>query len=426
MSSRSATRRASPASIAEQQPFLLSGRVVGLVVAVRAGAHEQADDVVPLLASAARPTPSCPPRRSSPAPPAPSLDLQFQYRGGIQAVAVRGYNTDCLARFRHVRRVARLPPLLEPHRADAAGAGATRRGAAAGVVQARVPQPERQHEGPHRAVHSGEGVAAGAAEVRRPRRRSVQRQHEHRAWRWRAPDGSAVPRGDARGRQQRARVHHPRLRRRCEVDADGSSAFAARSPRSNGWERTGRVPAATVRQPRTTRRPTGSAPPARCSTRSPAGGSMRSRRASAPAARWSGCSRGCARAAARVVPVLARPVNLDAHAGSGVLQLLAAHIPGVADSLSEIFRPERVPGLITVEVRDEDALATTRELIRLGFPVGPSSGLNYRAAVEARAARRPRGASGHRLPRPHGEVLHDRTVPPVSLIAYGSMLSLGL
>jgi cysteine synthase A len=33
-------------------------------------------------------------------------------------------------------------------------------------------------------------------------------------------------------------------------------------------------------------------------------------------------------------------------------------------------------------VRDEDALATTRELIRLGFPVGPSSGLNYCAARE--------------------------------------------
>jgi cysteine synthase A len=33
-------------------------------------------------------------------------------------------------------------------------------------------------------------------------------------------------------------------------------------------------------------------------------------------------------------------------------------------------------------VRDEEALATTRALIRLGFPVGPSSGLNYRAALE--------------------------------------------
>src|SRR5207248_7510819 len=61
----------------------------------------------------------------------------------------------------------------------------------------------------------------------------------------------------------------------------------------------------------------------------------------------------------------------------------SGRIPGVADALSEIFRPERLPGLVTVEVRDEDALATTRELIRLGFPVGPSSGLNYRSAVAA-------------------------------------------
>jgi len=83
-----------------------------------------------------------------------------------------------------------------------------------------------------------------------------------------------------------------------------------------------------------------------------------------------------------VVPVLARPVNLvrthDAESCS-----FSNCIPGVADAISEIFRPERVPGLMTVEVRDEDALATTRELIRLGFPVGPSTGLNYRAAVEA-------------------------------------------
>jgi cysteine synthase A len=83
-----------------------------------------------------------------------------------------------------------------------------------------------------------------------------------------------------------------------------------------------------------------------------------------------------------VVPVLARPVNLvrtpDAECCS-----FSGRIPGVADALSSIFAPERVPGLVTVEVRDEDALATTRELIRLGFPVGPSSGLNYRAAVEA-------------------------------------------
>lgn len=83
------------------------------------------------------------------------------------------------------------------------------------------------------------------------------------------------------------------------------------------------------------------------------------------------------------VPVLARPVNL-VRTPEVECCSFSARIPGVADSLSEIFRPDRLPGLLTVEVRDEDALATTRELIRLGFPVGPSSGLNYRAAAEAR------------------------------------------
>jgi cysteine synthase len=46
-----------------------------------------------------------------------------------------------------------------------------------------------------------------------------------------------------------------------------------------------------------------------------------------------------------------------------------------------LFREDKLPGLMTIEVNDEDALATTRQLIRLGFPVGPSSGLNYRAAL---------------------------------------------
>lgn len=84
----------------------------------------------------------------------------------------------------------------------------------------------------------------------------------------------------------------------------------------------------------------------------------------------------------RVVPVLARPVNLISTPEVECCSF-SARIPGVADAISEIFRPERVPGLMTIEVRDEEAIATTRELIRLGFPVGPSSGLNYVAACEA-------------------------------------------
>jgi cysteine synthase len=91
------------------------------------------------------------------------------------------------------------------------------------------------------------------------------------------------------------------------------------------------------------------------------------------------CESGCP-----VVPVLAKPVNLSRTPDAECCSF-SGRIPGVADALSSIFAPERVPGLVTIEVRDEDALATTRELIRLGFPVGPSSGLNFRAAVEAHA-----------------------------------------
>jgi len=53
----------------------------------------------------------------------------------------------------------------------------------------------------------------------------------------------------------------------------------------------------------------------------------------------------------------------------------------VVDRISKIFREDRLPGLETVEVEDEEALAVARELLRRGFPVGPSSGLNYCAAA---------------------------------------------
>jgi cysteine synthase A len=52
------------------------------------------------------------------------------------------------------------------------------------------------------------------------------------------------------------------------------------------------------------------------------------------------------------------------------------------DNQSEILKPEELKGLITIEVEEEEALATTRALIKKGFAVGPSSGLNYAAALE--------------------------------------------
>ena len=41
-----------------------------------------------------------------------------------------------------------------------------------------------------------------------------------------------------------------------------------------------------------------------------------------------------------------------------------------------------MPGLVEIDIDDELALHTTRGLIAKGFPVGPSSGLNYAAALE--------------------------------------------
>jgi cysteine synthase A len=61
----------------------------------------------------------------------------------------------------------------------------------------------------------------------------------------------------------------------------------------------------------------------------------------------------------------------------------SARIPGVLDGMSHLYRAEDFPGLEVIEVSDEDAMRVTRELIRMGHPVGPSSGLNVAAAIEA-------------------------------------------
>jgi cysteine synthase A len=89
-------------------------------------------------------------------------------------------------------------------------------------------------------------------------------------------------------------------------------------------------------------------------------------------------------------PFAARPVS---RAGEPAARVGCFHdaehcsysscIPGVMDNMSKIYRPEELPGLVEVEVDDRLAVDMTRALIGRGFPVGPSSGLNYAAAVEA-------------------------------------------
>ena len=65
----------------------------------------------------------------------------------------------------------------------------------------------------------------------------------------------------------------------------------------------------------------------------------------------------------------------------------SADVPGVVDGVSQLYhewsRGEGAARLKQIEVGDCDCLELTRRLWRLGFPVGPSSGLNFGAALEA-------------------------------------------
>lgn len=83
-----------------------------------------------------------------------------------------------------------------------------------------------------------------------------------------------------------------------------------------------------------------------------------------------------------VTPFVARPT-----VGSEPRELeccsFSSKVPGVVDGISKLFTDAKMQGLVTINVSDEVAICTARKLIRRGFPVGPSSGLNFAAAVEA-------------------------------------------
>jgi cysteine synthase A len=95
-----------------------------------------------------------------------------------------------------------------------------------------------------------------------------------------------------------------------------------------------------------------------------------------------GLYNGIRRAGCAVVPVLARPVDLSG-AGDAECCGFSSRIPGVVECISSIFQPASLPDLWTIEVTGEEAIGVTRRLIAKGFPVGPSSGLNFRAALDA-------------------------------------------
>jgi cysteine synthase A len=69
----------------------------------------------------------------------------------------------------------------------------------------------------------------------------------------------------------------------------------------------------------------------------------------------------------------------------------SGRIPGVLDGMSHLYKPAEFARLDVVEVSDEEAMRLTRALIGMGHPVGPSSGLNLAAAIEA-SRRLPAGA----------------------------------
>lgn len=92
------------------------------------------------------------------------------------------------------------------------------------------------------------------------------------------------------------------------------------------------------------------------------------------------CDHGCSPTA-----FAARPVGGAAIGGAGAeCCSFSGRIPGVIDGLSAIytkFRADRAASLVELDVSDDESMEVARRLIRKGFPIGPSSGLNYRAAM---------------------------------------------
>lgn len=87
------------------------------------------------------------------------------------------------------------------------------------------------------------------------------------------------------------------------------------------------------------------------------------------------------------LPVLAKPIASSGGslaAGcfdhSECCSSYSKRIPGVVDNMSLLFNPDELDGLQTQEIQDDHAIEVARQLIRIGYPVGPSSGLNYAAA----------------------------------------------
>lgn len=79
----------------------------------------------------------------------------------------------------------------------------------------------------------------------------------------------------------------------------------------------------------------------------------------------------------------ARPINSNSAISDIECCSFSTRIPGVLDGITELLSKETVPGYEVIEIDEVEAIKTTRKLMSLGFPVGPSSGLNYAAALKA-------------------------------------------
>ena len=90
-----------------------------------------------------------------------------------------------------------------------------------------------------------------------------------------------------------------------------------------------------------------------------------------------------AQAGCPTMPVAARPMHKDGgpHAEIECCSF-STRVPGVVDGISKLYTRAALPGLRELDIDEESALQTTRALIRKGFPVGPSTGLNFCAAEQ--------------------------------------------
>lgn len=95
-----------------------------------------------------------------------------------------------------------------------------------------------------------------------------------------------------------------------------------------------------------------------------------------------GLYQGLSEGGCPVRPFLALPVTTGEHLPLECCSF-SSRIPGVVDGLSKLYKEANLPGLVELQVSDQKAMEATKRLIRKGFPVGPSSGLNYAAAMMA-------------------------------------------